>query len=208
MTVDEVDVSAFKPEAHAKSPLSRVCSSLCAFLLLFGSAELRGAAQDGAANEIVWKANFLAKSAAYIEWPVESPLHNANAFRWCVYGTFSFGTTLAELTRDLTFDGKRSEVKWIRKDTELSGCQIIFVSRSEAKNYAKVLEAARTGRALTVGETKDFLDAGGMVALFTDGKAPAFEVNLDAVDAAKLKLSSRMLALARRVVNHTITAKS
>ena len=208
MTVDEVDVSAFKPEARAKSPLSRVCSSLCAVLLLFGSAESRGAAQDDAANEIVWKANFLAKSAAYIEWPVESPLHNANAFRWCVYGTFSFGTTLAELTRDLTFEGKRSEVKWIRKDTELSGCQIIFVSRSETKNYAKVLDAARAGRALTVGETADFLDAGGMVALFTDGKAPAFEVNLDAVDAAELKLSSRMLALARRVVNHTVTAKS
>ena len=208
MTVGEVDVSVFKSEARANSPLSRVCASLCALLLLFTCAESRGAAQDAAANEIVWKANFLAKSAAYIEWPVESPLHNANAFRWCVYGTFSFGTTLAELTRDLTFEGKRSEVKWIRKDTELSGCQIIFVSRSEAKNYAKALDAARTGRALTVGETKDFLDAGGMVALFTDGKAPAFEVNLDAVDAAKLKLSSRMLALARRVVNHTVTAKS
>ncbi len=208
MTVDEVDVSVLKPEARTNSPLSRVCASFCALLLLFASTELRGAAQDAAANEIVWKANFLAQSAAFIEWPVDSPLHNANAFRWCVYGTFSFGTKLAELTRDLTFDGKRSEVKWIRKDTELSSCQIIFVSRSEAKNYAKVLDAARAGRALTVGETADFLDAGGMVALFTDGKPPAFEVNLDAVDAAELKLSSRMLALARRVVNHTVTAKS
>ena len=208
MTVDEVDVSVSKPEARAKGPLSRVCASLCGLLLLFGPAAPFGVAQDPAANEIVWKANFLAKSAAYIEWPVDSPLHNANAFRWCVYGTFSFGTTLAELTRDLTFDGKRSEVKWIRKEAELSGCQIIFVSRSEAKNYVKVLDAARAGRALTVGETKDFLDVGGMVALFTDGKAPAFEVNLDAADAAQLKLSSRMLALARRVVNHTVTAKS
>jgi len=71
-----------------------------------------------------------------------------------------------------------------------------------------VLDAARAGRALTVGETADFLDAGGMVALFTDGKTRAFEVNLEAVDAAKLKLSSRMLALARRVVNHTVAAKS
>lgn len=208
MTVNEVDVSVFTPEARPKSPLPRVCASLCALLLLFGSAELPGAAQDPAANEIVWKANFLAKSAAFLEWPVDSPLHNANAFRWCVYGTFSFGTTLAELTRDLTFEGKRSEVKWIKKDTELSGCQIIFVSRSEAKNYAKVLDAVRAGRALTVGETADFLDAGGMVALFSDGKAPAFEVNLDAVNAAKLKLSSRMLALARRVVNHTVAAKN
>jgi len=73
-------VSVFKPEAHAKSPLSRARSSLCALLLLFASAESRGAAQDAAANEIVWKANFLAKSAAYIEWPVESPLHMQTHF--------------------------------------------------------------------------------------------------------------------------------
>ena len=201
-------MSVFTPEARAKGPRSRVCASFCALLLLFGSADLFGAAQDPAATETVWKANFLAKSAAFIEWPVDSPLRNANSFRWCVYGTFSFGTKLAELTRDLTFEGKRSEVKWIRKDTELPGCQIIFVTRSEAKNYAKVLDAARAGRALTVGETADFLDAGGMVALFTDRKTQAFEVNLEAVDAAKLKLSSRMLALARRVVNHTVAAKS
>jgi hypothetical protein len=166
------------------------------------------AAQDPAANEMVWKANFLAKSAAFVDWPTDSPLRTANAFRWCVYGTFSFGTTLAEMTRELTFEGKRSEVRWIKKGSELAGCQIIFVTRSEGKNYGKVLDAARPGRGLTVGETADFLDAGGMVALFTDGKAPAFEVNLEAVDAAKLKLSSRMLALARRIVNHTAAAKS
>jgi hypothetical protein len=84
LTVDEVDVSVLKPEARAKGPLSRVCASLCGLLLLFDPAASLGVAQDPAANEIVWKVNFLAKSAAFIEWPVDSPLHNANAFRWCV----------------------------------------------------------------------------------------------------------------------------
>jgi len=112
------------------------------------------------------------------------------------------------MTRDVTFEGKRSEVRWIKRDSELAGCQIIFVTRSEGKNYSKVLDAARPGRGLTVGETSDFLEAGGMVALFTDGKSPGFEVNLEAVGAAKLKLSSRMLAVARRVVNRTVAAKS
>jgi len=115
----------------------------------------------------------LAKSAAFIDWPSDSPVRTANTFRWCVYGMFSFGTTLAEMTRDVTFEGKRSEVRWINKDSELAGCQIIFVTRSEGKNYSKVLDAARPGRGLTVGETSDFLDAGGMVALFTDGKPAA-----------------------------------
>jgi len=179
----------------------------CVWLLIAGNAKPLGAAQDSIANEYAWKANFLAKTANFIEWPSDSPLQTANAFRWCVYGTFSFGTSLAEMTRDVAVNGKRSEVKWIHKDAELSGCQIIFISRSEQAHYAKVLDAAKPGRGLTVGETQDFLDAGGMVTLLTDGKTPAFEVNLEAATASKLKLSSRLLALARRVINHTVAAK-
>ena len=206
MTVGEVDVPAATPKARLKCQLRRVCAAIC--VSLFIGAPLFAAAQDSEANALLWKANFLAKSASYVDWPVDSPLQMANSYRWCVYGTFSFGTTLAEMTRDIVIEGKRSEVKWIKKEADLGGCQIIFVTRSESKHYTKVLDAARAGRGLTVGETADFLDAGGMVVLLTDGKAPTFEVNLEAVETAKLKLSARMLALARRVVNHTMAAKS
>ncbi|MBS1841419.1 MAG: YfiR family protein [Acidobacteria bacterium] len=164
-------------------------------------------AQGSIPNEYVWKANFLARSASFVDWPGESPFQAANSFRWCVFGTFSFGTTLAELTRDVVVNGKKSEVKWIHKEGDLSGCQIIFVSRSEEKHYAKVLDAARAGRGLTVGETQDFLDAGGMMTLLTDGSSPGFEVNLEAVQAARLRVSSRLLALAKRVVNRATAAK-
>jgi len=172
-------------------------------MLLTGGERPLAAGQESAANEITWKANFLAKSATFLDWPGDSPLHMANTFRWCVFGTFSFGTKLAEMTRDMVIEGKHSEVKWIRKESELTGCQIIFVTRSEAKYYAKVLDAARSARALTVGETADFLDAGGMVALFTDGKAPAFEVNLEAVEARSGRGSKRNHSFEKRTRLYT-----
>ncbi|GAC1631551.1 MAG: hypothetical protein NVS9B14_03540 [Candidatus Acidiferrum sp.] len=178
-----------------------------AFLLTFVCVPSPQAAQQDVGSEYTWKANFLARSASFFEWQSDSPLQIANSFRWCVYGNFSFGTTLAEMTRDIAVEGKRSEVKWIHKETELASCQIIFVSRSEEKHYAKILDAARPGRGLTVGETPSFLDAGGMVTLLTDGKTPQFEVNLEPASASRLKLSSRMLSLARRVVNHATAAK-
>lgn len=189
----------------------RQVSSRARFAAVFWTVFLASNSQPlvlaQATNEYEWKANFLAKSAAFLDWPGDSPGHAANAFRWCVFGTFPFGTSLAELTRDLVIDGKKSEVKWVHKETELVSCQIIFISRSEEKRYARLLDAARAGRGLTVGETTDFLDAGGMVTLLTDGKTPAFEVNLEAVEAARMKLSSRLLVLARRVVQHSTAAK-
>lgn len=198
-------MSSCSPKLAGIHASSRVAAMVCAWVLALSGAQPIGAAQNP--GEYEWKANFLAKSASFVDWQGDSPLRMANAFRWCVFGTFSFGTSLAEHTRDMVFEGKKSEVKWIHKEAELASCQIIFVSRSEEKHYAKVLDAARAGRGLTVGETPSFIETGGMVALLMDGNSPVFEVNLEAVEGARLKMSSRLLALARRVINRQVSAK-
>lgn len=200
-------MSARRTKLCQIAPPKQFAAIVCAWLLLLTTDRPLSAAQNSVTAEYEWKANFLAKSATFVDWQGDSPLRLANAFRWCVFGTFSFGTSLAEHTRGIAFEGKKSEVKWVHKEAELASCQIVFVSRSEEKRYTKVLDAAREGRALTVGETPGFLDAGGMVALLMDGSSPVFEVNLQAVETARLKVSSRLLALARRVVSHPVSAK-
>jgi len=204
---DEVFVSARRTKLRQIPPRKQLAAIVSALLLLLTGERPSATAQNSVTTEYEWKANFLAKSASFVDWQGDSPLRLANAFRWCVFGTFSFGTSLAGHTRDLSFEGKKSEVKWVHKEAELASCQIVFVSRSEEKRYAKVLDAAREGRALTVGETPSFLDAGGMVALLMDGNSPAFEVNLEALEASRLKMSSRLLALARRVVGRQASVK-
>jgi hypothetical protein len=82
------------------------------------------------------------------------------------------------------------------------------VSRSESKNYAKLLQAVEGAGVLTVGETPDFLAAGGIISFAVEREALQFEVNLVAADNARLKISSRLLGLARRVVNRNAGAKS
>lgn len=100
------------------------------------------------------------------------------------------------------------EVKWARKEQELTGCQLLFVSRSAANRYGKVLEAVKNSATLTIGEDPEFLKAGGMVSLQAGQSGLLFDVNLDAVRDSHLKLSSQMLALARHVVYRTESAKS
>jgi hypothetical protein len=147
------------------------------------------------------KAMFLSKFPSFVEWPEEALPPGQAPFQVCVYGDFSFGTTLAANTRGETVHGRRMEVKWMHKEKELRACHILFVSRSEAKHYKQVLDAVQGTSVLTVGETPDFLAAGGAISLLFQHNALQFEVNLDSASEAHLKLSSRMLALARRVVN-------
>jgi hypothetical protein len=59
---------------------------------------------------------------------------------------------------------------------------------------------------LTVGETAEFLDAGGIVTFTMQQETLQFDVNLDGASRVHLKISSHMLALARRVVHKTEAA--
>jgi hypothetical protein len=165
-------------------------------------------AQDSTVSEYRSKAHFLATLPAFIDWP-DTAFSSPNApFLICVRGDFSFGTSLAELARTASPHGRRVEVKWVHNDPELRACQVVFVSRSESKNYAKLLRVLAGAGVLTVGETPDFLAAGGMISFAFNRDNLQFEVNLVAADSARLKISSYLLTLARRVLNRTETAKS
>ena len=166
------------------------------------------AAQSTAPVEYQLKANFLAQFPNFTEWPdgaFSSPHTN---FLICVYGDFSFGTALAEATRSETFHNRKMEVRWVRKAAELRACQIVFVSRSEAHRYGKVLADVAGEEILTVGETCDFLALGGAVCMSFENEGLQFEVNLAALSGARLKMSSRLLTLARRVLHSPEAAKS
>jgi YfiR/HmsC-like len=165
-------------------------------------------AQNSSVLEYRAKANFLSKFPIFIEWP-ENALPLAHApFLICVFGDFAFGTSLAEKTRGTAIHEKRVEIRWVHKEQELKSCQILFVSRSEQKKYGQVLEAVRGQGVLTVGETAEFLDAGGIVSFTMQQETLQFDVNLEGANKVHLRISSQMLALARRVVNKTEAAKT
>lgn len=165
-------------------------------------------AQQSTVAEYRSKANFLATFPSFVDWPDAVFSSEQSPFVICVRGDFSFGTALAELARSASPHGRRVEIRWVHKDQELRNCQIVFISRSEAKRYAKLLQTIDGTGVLTVGETPDFLAAGGIISFAVENEALQFEVNLLAADNARLKISSRLLTLARRIVHRTDGAKS
>jgi hypothetical protein len=181
-------------------------SVVITFSLLSVAAPLR--AQNFSALEYRAKANYLANFPSFVEWPPEALPSVKASFLVCVFGEFSFGTSLAEITRGTAVQGRRIEVRWVGKPQELSACQILFISRSERKRYSQALDAVRGRMVLTVGETPEFLDAGGIVSFSSQPGATQFDVNLETANKAHLKISSRLVAFARRVVNQAEAANS
>ncbi len=165
-------------------------------------------AQGTVDSEYRSKANFLAAFPNFIEWPAEAFPSERAPLVLCVFGNFSFGTALAELTRGASIRGRKVEVRWQHKEQELRSCQILFVSRSEEKRYGQILKTIQGASVLTVGETPNFLANGGVIEFVVEETKLQFEVNLGAAQDARLRISSNMLALARHVVTRIEAAKT
>jgi hypothetical protein len=193
---------------------SRTSASLLAALARFGltlsllanpillEAQLATAAENRA------KANFLAKVPSFVEWPEEALPSGPAPFVICIIGDISLGVPLAESVRGITLHEKRAEIRAVRIEQELRSCHILFVSRFERKRYDRVLGSVRGLNVLTIGETPEFLEAGGIVSFSMRGELLQFDVNLEEAIKAHLKISSRLLALAKHVLSQTEAAKS
>lgn len=194
-------------ECFLKRKLVRAAIGL-AFLATFLPGLFSTSAQQFGKSEYREKANFLAAFPKFIDWPSEAFPSQEAPISICVFGDFNFGTSLAENTRGITIRGRRLEVRWLREPQLLRTCHILFVSHSEAKQYAKILKAIEGANVLTVGETPDFLARGGAIGFLFEEDRLEFEVNIGAATDAHLRISSNMLALARHVITSTDGAKN
>ena len=75
---------------------------------------------------------------------------------------------------------------------------MVFVD-PELKDVAKILAGLPPG-VLTVGEGDRFAREGGMIALVVDNRRVRFDINPAAAQNGGLKLSSRLLNVARSIV--------
>ena len=165
-------------------------------------------AQPQSEGEYRSKASFLSKFPLFVDWPEGALPTRGAPFLICVFGDYPFGVSLAEITRGSTIHERPVEARWVHKEQDLLACQIVFVSQTERKKYNRILEVLRDQAVLTVGETPEFLDAGGIVTFSVQQGTLQFDVNLAAANRSHLKIKSQLLALAHHVVNQTEAAKS
>jgi hypothetical protein len=84
-------------------------------------------------------------------------------------------------------------------DADLARCQIVFLGSEETARSSAVLKALSSTSTLTIGESRQFLDAGGAVALVMDSGRVRFDVNLRSAQIKDLRFSSKVLRLARDI---------
>jgi uncharacterized protein DUF4154 len=142
-------------------------------------------------NPDVVKTAFVFNLTKYVEWRHSRPE--------LIIGFAGRGPLGDRLHSSLS--GKISESKTIRvvldpSEEALGTCDILFLGAMPAKARLTWLQKVQNKSVLTVSDEESFAQEGGMVGLVTVGDHVQIEINLEAVQAARLKISSRLLNVA------------
>lgn len=142
------------------------------------------------------KALYVVNFGHYTRWPDDSP---RNSMKLCIIGHFPFQNYFSTESLKKFPIKKKIIVERLEVGAQLDDCQVVFISEKEQENLIDILLKTKGKPILTVGESTDFIDQGGIIYLKIVKETVKFEINLEAQRDAGIVLSSRLLALASKV---------
>ncbi|HTQ78336.1 MAG TPA: YfiR family protein [Burkholderiales bacterium] len=152
------------------------------------------------ATEYQVKAAFLYKFGGYVEWPADA-LGGAGApFTVGVMGAEELAAELSQITSGRSTSGHPISVRSLRPGDPLEGLQVLFVGRDDAAHLPQILDALHGRPVLVVTESDDGLPDGSMINFVLVDDKVRFDIAPASAEHGNLRISSRLLAVARRVV--------
>jgi YfiR/HmsC-like len=155
-------------------------------------------AQTNSPSEYQLKAAFLFNFAKFVNWPTNS-FADPHSFAICVLGKDPFGHLLEDALLNKTIADRSVVIERLKDKSEMRRCQTVFVSSSESAHLPEIFESLLGANVLLVGETTGFAASGGIIEFTLEDGHVRFTINTDAADRAGLKLSAKLLALAKIV---------
>jgi hypothetical protein len=142
------------------------------------------------------KAAFLLNFIKFVEWPESAFEDAASPMSICVLGEDPFGSGLDRIVKAEVVNGRSVTVRRLKRAPAPKSCQVLFLASPNRE--LETLAAP----VLTVGEGERFLREGGIIRFVIENRRVRFDVNQTAAEKAGLKISSKLMTVARSVENH------
>jgi len=166
--------------------------------LLFG---VRAGAQSPMSESQV-KAMFVYNFLKFVEWPAESH-QTGDPFVVLIIGEGPTADATERFLESKTIGEQKVIVRRARWDQSLEGARAAFVVESDGKRLHRILDSAASAGVLTIGEGESFTTRGGVIALLVEDRKVRFDVDTTAAQVARLRVSSKLLALTHAVRSST-----
>lgn len=144
------------------------------------------------------KAAFLFNFAKFAEWPVDV-LPPGRGLALCVLDDPAVADALSQTIKGHAIEGHDLGVRALAAGSSAAGCHLLYVSATEAGRSPQILNSVRDLPVLTVSDATAFAESGGIIQLIIENDRMRFAINTAATDRAKVRLSAKLLSLARIV---------
>lgn len=174
-------------------------SYLDAFLVLIACVGSSTWTSAQAVEDSQVKAAYLFNLAKFVEWPPEAFRSPDDPAVICVVGDDRTSDVLEPAVVGKRANGRLVEARRPHTPAELKACHVLFIGFSDSRRMAEVLNELQRSSVLTVGQSSHFIPLGGMINLALRDTTIELEINPEASTAVGLKISSRLLVVARLV---------
>jgi hypothetical protein len=194
---------------------SRLALALVFSAILCCAGRLHGSMGGNDAKELQIKAAILLNFVRFTTWPENSFASAEAPLVLAVVGDDPFGSVL-EQTFNQPINGRPVQVRRLpapRRGDHVSSeqheaalaemrrqvqqCHAVYLTGCEPAFVQSVLEQVDTSALLTIGDERECAERATALALDRDGGRIVFCANISVIERSKLKISSKLLRLAR-----------
>lgn len=151
-------------------------------------------------REYAMKANYLTSLPRFVEWPAGMVPRPDSPIVIGVLAKPEFFGFLHRYVRDRRIDGRPLFLKPVRKPADARDCHILYVNSWISERSPRMLSLiVKDQPILTVGESPNFLQQGGILNFALGDRKITLEVNCEAAKRASLAISPKLLAICKRV---------
>jgi YfiR/HmsC-like len=167
-------------------------------LLAFPPGQKIEAASPSALTEEQVKSAYIYNFAKFVQWP-ESAFSDAKApLHICISAPEALYLAMESL-KDKTVQGRPLKIAQHSRNMKAHKCHVLFIARENKKDAWEKREKHIIPHVLTIADFDSFVSQGGIIELISEGSKIRFAVNINAANRAELKLSSKLLNLAKFV---------
>lgn len=174
----------------------RLHAALLAALLLATTGHATAVAEQGDENEV--KAAVIYNLLLFVQWPAQSAPDGR--LKLCV---LEDGALTGALRRHESKAVQGQSLQILRigtAPTDLDACAAVMVERGSPEILGRLRLVARSRTLLILAEGASAVDRGAMIGIYGDGGRIGFDINLRAMKSSGLGASSKVLRLARNLI--------
>lgn len=176
-----------------RSEWIRILRYITLGLLFFFDVGFSENRQIDKASEYNLKAAFIYNFTKYIEW---NGTTGDNDFIIGIIGTSPINAPLVEIVKTETVNGKKITIKQFSNLSDISFCNILFISRNSSTSLSDILAKTVDKGTLVVSEQENYAKEGSAINFVIVNRKLKFQANVNAINEAGLTASSQLLKLA------------